>query len=96
MKLEGLEIKFILSADHWDAAGDFGDIMLYNTERPLELTDYAKEVLKDFLLEDDPFMSIAIYPSASEVIFYRRNDESGCVKIQVELTCTSLPEEVYL
>lgn len=82
----GLESKFIVSAECWDQAGDFGDIQFYNQEAPLELTEYAKDVLKA-VATPSPFIVFIMYVGSSRVEFIREDETT--VVLDVELSVKS-------
>lgn len=82
----GLESKFLVSAECWDEAGDFGDIQLYNQNSPLNLTQYAKDILKD-VITHSPFMTFILYVGTSRIEFIREDETT--VVFDVELVVKS-------
>ena len=81
-KLTGLEKSFVKSADSFDVSGNWAIIVFNMDDSPLELTEYAEDVLKE-VMTPSPFIALEVDIETSKVTFYREDETTVDLKVKL-------------
>lgn len=81
-KLTGLEKSFIKFADSFDVAGNWSIVVFNMDNSPLELTEYAEDVLKE-VMTPSPFIALEVDIENSKVAFFREDETTVDLKVKL-------------